>query len=99
MDSQTVKRVTGIAPIVMSLLALAVVIEGMVEFGKHPPTDEGWQAHIFQVLMVAQVPVILLFIVTSWQSLKKSLPVLGAQVFFWALAVATLGAWEFLYLR
>ena len=81
MDSPTARRISAIAPIVMSLVSLAVVIEGHFEFGSSPPTDEGWQAHIFQLMMVFQLPIIVLFVVASWRSLQRSLPVIGAQAF------------------
>jgi hypothetical protein len=87
MDAGRVKRVCGIAPIVMSLIALALVIEGVIEFGNRPPADEGWQAHIFQILMAAELPVIIAFVAMSWRSLKRSLPTLGAQVLLWMVAV------------
>ena len=87
MDSSRVKRFCRIAPIVMSLIALAIVFEGVIEFGSHPPGDEGWQAHIFQILMIAELPIILAFIAMSWHSLKKNLPTLGTQVVLWAVAV------------
>lgn len=90
MDSPAVKRTIAFAPIVMSLLALAIVIEGHIEFGSHPPPDEGWQAHLFQLMMVAAPPIILLFIASSWRSLKRNLPILAAQVFLWLLALGAL---------
>jgi hypothetical protein len=90
MDSRTVKRVTAYAPIIMSLAALAIVVEGHFEFGSHPPADEGWQAHLFQLLMVLAVPIILLFIVISWRTLKQAMPVLAAQVILWLLALGAL---------
>ncbi len=87
MDASRVKRFCGVAPIVMSLIALALVIEGVIEFGNHPPTDEGWQAHIFQILMVIQLPIIAAFVAMNWRSLRRNLPTLGAQIFLWAIAV------------
>ncbi|MGA3345081.1 MAG: hypothetical protein ABSC76_09465 [Terracidiphilus sp.] len=87
MDAARVKRVCGIAPIVMSLIALALVIEGVIEFGDHPPADEGWQAHIFQILIVTELPVIAAFAVMSWHSLKRSLPTIGVQALLWLVAV------------
>ena len=90
MDSPAVKRITAFAPIVLSLTALAIVIEGHLEFGSHPPADEGWQAHTFQLLMVAALPIILLFIANTWRSLKHNLPILAAQVFSWLLALGAL---------
>jgi hypothetical protein len=91
-DSNKLKRVCGIAPIAMSLIALALVIEGVIEFGNHPPADEGWQAHIFQILMVAELPIIVAFVAQSWRSLKQNLPTLAAQGLLWA---AALGAVRF----
>jgi hypothetical protein len=86
------KRICGIAPIAMSLIALAIVVEGVIEFGNHPPADEGWQAHIFQILMVAELPIIVAFIALSWRSLKQNLPTLAAQGLLWT---AALGAVRF----
>jgi hypothetical protein len=74
----------------MSLASLAIVIEGHIEFGNLPPADEGWQAHLFQLLMVLAVPIILLFIAISWRSLKQALPILAAQVILWLLALGAL---------
>lgn len=90
MDPRTVKRISAIAPIIMSLIALAIVIEGHFEFGNHPPADEGWQAHLFQLLMVLQIPIILVYIAISWRTLKQALPVLAAQVILWLLALGAL---------
>ena len=87
MDARKLTRFCGIAPIVMSLISLALVIEGAIEFRNHPPADEGWQAHIFQILMVAQLPIILAFVVVGWHSLKQNLPTLGVQVLLWAVAL------------
>jgi len=90
MDPRTVKRISAYAPMVLSLAALAIVIEGHIEFGSLPPADEGWQAHLFQLLMVLAAPIILLYIAISWRSLKQALPVLAVQVFLWLLALGAL---------
>jgi hypothetical protein len=74
----------------MSLAALALVVEGAIQFGSHPLADEGWQAHTFQLLMIVQVPIILLFIANNWRSLRQHLPVLAAQVALWLLALGAL---------
>jgi hypothetical protein len=86
MDARIAKRVCGIAPIVMSLIALVLVIEGVIEVGNHPPADEGWQAHIFQILMIAELPIIFAFVLMNRHSLKRILPTLGAQVLLWLIA-------------
>jgi hypothetical protein len=69
----------------MSLLALALVIEGLVQFGTHHrEVDEGWQAHLFQILMILQVPVVLLFAATAnWKQPSRPLLVLGLQTAAW----------------
>jgi len=87
LESQTARRFTALAPIAMSLLALALAIEGHLEFGNHPPADEGWQAHLFQLLIVLQAPIVVLFVVSRWRSLRALLPVLAAQVFVCLLAL------------
>jgi hypothetical protein len=74
------RRTSRYAPLAMSLIALAVVLEGAIEFGTQPPKDEGWQAHIWQLLMVLQLPIVLLFIATSWRSLRRILPMLALQL-------------------
>jgi len=89
-DARRVTRFCGIVPMVMSLISLAIVIEGAIEFGNHPPADEGWQAHIFQILMVTQLPIILAYVVISRQSMKRNLPTLGAQLLLWAVALGAL---------
>ena len=91
-NSLAVKRLTGFAPICMSVLALALVAEGVLQYGNHPPADEGWQAHLFQLLMAIQIPIILIFVGVCWRHLRQNLPVLAAQVFLW---LAALGAVRF----
>jgi len=62
--NQSITRVTGYTPVLMSLIALAVVWLGLVEIGFDParyPKDEGSAAHIWQLLMGLQLPIILLF--------------------------------------
>jgi hypothetical protein len=80
-------RFCGFAPIAMSLICLALVFEGAIEFRSHPQADEGWQAHIFQILMVTQLPIIFAFLVMGSHSLKQKLPTLGLQFLLWAVAL------------
>ncbi len=89
MNSRRAQYVMGFAPIVMSLIALGIVAEGLVEFGSQRPVDEGWQAHIFQILMVLELPLIVLFVVNNWRTMRRSLPMLGAQVLLWLIAVGS----------
>ena len=55
------KRPTAYLPIVMSLAALSLVLGHVAIYGIVHEADEGAPAHLFQILMAAQVPLILYF--------------------------------------
>jgi hypothetical protein len=59
------KNPSAFLPVVMSLLALAVVIVRVSLFGVARQADEGAAAHIWQVLMAGQLP-LLAFFVFKW---------------------------------
>src|ERR1700722_6088251 len=83
MVDRAIGRVAGYAAIILSLVALAVLIEGIAEFGLPPspcPSDEGWQAHIWQLAMVLQLPLMLLFVATGLRSFARTLPILALQL-------------------
>ena len=82
-----VKDPSAFLPIVMSLGALADVLVFIALHGPAPQPDEGAAAHIWQLLMVGQVPVIVLFVV-RWvhKSPRQALAIVALQV------VAALGA-------
>ena len=72
MNSQRINRVSGRIVILLSVIALLTVFSGYL----HPPqheTDEGAAAHIFQLSIVALVPMILLFLGTAdWKQPRQS---------------------------
>ena len=55
------KQPSALAPIAMSIAALAVVLGKVLIFGVVHEADEGAAAHVFQLLMAAQVPVVAYF--------------------------------------
>jgi len=55
------KRPSAFLPVVMSLAALATVLMFIAEHGTAPQRDEGTAAHIWQLLMAAQVPIVVFF--------------------------------------
>ena len=57
----TLRRPTAFVPMAMSLAALAVVVGHIVLFGTAREADEGTAAHLWQLLMAGQLPVIALF--------------------------------------
>ena len=68
MDRRKINRICGVVPVVFSLAAFLVVIAAIVTGWERGETDEGAMAHIFQLLIVAQVPFILVFLVTAdWE--------------------------------
>ena len=88
-NRQPLNRILMLAPIVCSLLALGLVL-GNVVVGTQPQADEGTSAHLFQLLIAAQLPLVLLFAATAnWTRPARPLLALFVQ----ALAgLAALGA-------
>ncbi len=82
-----VKDPSAFLPIVMSLGALAHVLVFLALRGPAPQPDEGAAAHIWQLLIAGQVPVIVWFI-ARWvfKSPRQALAIVALQV------VAALGA-------
>ena len=54
---------SALVPMAMSLAALAVVLGHLALMGAVSQADEGPAAHIFQLLLVGQVPVVAFFAV------------------------------------
>ena len=82
-----IKRPSAFVPVVMSMAAVAVVLVHIVMSGTDRQADEGTAAHLWQLLMAAQIPIIAFFAI-RWlpQSPRSALPVLTLQ------AVAALAA-------
>ena len=76
-----VKRPSAFLPVIMSFAALATVLFYLLLHGPAPQSDEGAAAHIWQLLMVSQVPIVAFFAV-RWapKSPKQALPILALQL-------------------
>ncbi|MES2178635.1 MAG: hypothetical protein V4550_12320 [Gemmatimonadota bacterium] len=59
--SKMIRQPSALAPLIMSLAALATVGLHVARFGTQPQADEGAAAHIWQLLMAAQFFVISYF--------------------------------------
>ena len=92
--STMIKQPSGFLPVAMSLAALATVLVHVAMFGTAREADEGTAAHIWQLLMVAQVPIIAFFAI-KWlpRTPRHALPVLALQA---AAALAALAPVFFL---
>ena len=60
--SFVLRKPSAILPLLMSAAALVVVIVHLVTQGVAREADEGAAAHLFQLLIGAQVPVVLYFL-------------------------------------
>ena len=63
MNVTLMKQPSGFIPIAMSLAALALVLGHIAIFGVVHEADEGTAAHLWQLLMAGQIPVVAYFAV------------------------------------
>jgi hypothetical protein len=91
--SAMIKRPSAFVPVAMSFAALAIVLVHIIMSGAAREADEGTAAHLWQLLMAAQIPIIAFFAI-RWlpQSPRSALAVLALQ------AVAALAALAPVYL-
>ena len=94
MSSQPLKSPAAWLPIAMSLVAFAVVLGHIAFFGHAREADEGPAAHLFQILMAGQLPIIAFFAL-KWlpQDASHAARVLGMQIA--AALVACAPVWYF----
>ena len=80
MNVSLMKQPSALLPIAMSLAALALVLGHVALYGAVHEADEGTAAHLFQLLMAAQIPVAGFFAV-KWlpRDPGKTLRVLALQ--------------------
>jgi len=78
--STMMKQPSAFLPVSMSLAALATVLVHLVGVGTAREADEGTAAHVWQLLMAAQVPVIAFFAI-KWlpRAPRRALLVLAIQ--------------------
>jgi hypothetical protein len=75
------KRPSAFLPVLMSLAALAIVIIHIIRLGTAREADEGASAHLWQILMAGQLPIIAFFAI-KWlpRTPRTALAVLAAQM-------------------
>ena len=74
------KHPSAFLPVAMSLGAIATIVIHVALHGTAPQPDEGAAAHIWQLLMAAQAPIVLFFAI-KWvpQSPRQAAPILVLQ--------------------
>jgi len=93
MNTSPIRQPSAIIPIAMSIAAIATVLYHIAMFGIARQSDEGAAAHIWQLLMAGQVPIVAFYAI-KWlpRTPRAALQVLGVQV------AAALGALAPVYL-
>ena len=84
------RQPTGYLPVVMSLGALAMIVSFVAVHGVVHQADEGAQAHLWQLLVAGQVPLIIYFALrwlpTAGRAALVVLAVQGAALLLLAIA-------------
>ena len=90
MTQARVSRIAAILPLAFSALAFAIVMSNVLS-GVRPQPDEDASAHLWQLLIIAQLPLILLFAATAdW---RRWTPVLVIGLQLVGIGLACLPVW------
>jgi hypothetical protein len=86
---EMIRKPSAFVPLAMSLAAIALLLGYLIVHGPAPQEDEGAAAHLFQLLLVAQLPVIAYFAL-RWlpRFPRQGLEVLALQAFAGIAALA-----------
>jgi hypothetical protein len=75
------RRPSAFVPLMMSLAAITMVLVHAALFGIVHEPDEGTPAHVFQLLMMAQLPIIAIFILRRVTSAPRAtIEIVGLQI-------------------
>ena len=81
MNAEMRRRPSAFVPPVLSLAALAIVGCHVAMYGPTPEADEGTAAHLWQLLMAAQLPFMALFFFKWFLSTPRvAAPILVLQI-------------------
>ena len=80
MNISIMKKPSAFLPLAMSFAALATVLVHVAMFGVAREADEGTAAHLWQILMAAQIPIVAFFAI-KWlpRTPRQALLVLTLQ--------------------
>ena len=96
MNAGMLKHPSAYVPPALSLAAMMVVLVHVAVYGAAREADEGAMAHLWQLLMVAQVPFIGFFLIKRLPQAPRAVwPVLALQI---AAALTALAPVYFLHL-
>lgn len=88
-DNSLLREPSAWIPFMMSLAALAMILGYVAIFGIVHQTDEGTPAHLFQLIMLAQLPIAAYF-AFKWLPKRPgpALLVLALQAVGWIIPIA-----------
>ena len=87
--STMIRQPSAFLPVTMSLIALGIVLGHIALFGAAREADEGTAAHLWQLLMAVQLPIVAFFAI-KWlpQAPKEASYVLALQALAGLAALA-----------
>ena len=94
MNATLIRRPSALLPVVMSLAALATVMAYATMFGTARQADEGTAAHLWQLLMAGQLPVVAFFAI-KWLPAEPRQAVLVLALQVGAALAALFPVWWF----
>ena len=88
-NDSLLKKPTAFLPLLLSLAALAMVLVHWAIFGIMQESDEGTLAHLFQILMIVQIPVAIYFLL-NWvdRKPKQTMLIIALQALAGVAAIA-----------
>jgi hypothetical protein len=94
MNGSLLRRPSALIPVAMSVTALGIVLGYAAMFGVARQADEGAAAHIWQLLMAGQVPVVAFFAI-KWLPTQPRQGLLVLALQLGAAVAAMFPVWWF----
>ena len=90
-----IRQPSAFVPVGMSLIGIALVVAHVAIYGSGREADEGATAHLWQLLMVGQLPVIGYFLI-AWlrRAPRQTLEVIAIQCCAALAAIAPVYFWN-----
>ncbi len=67
------RRISAWLPITMSMTAVLLTLVRLLSVGRQPDLDEGFYAHLWQLLMAAQIPVAVVYLVKTPRAARRQM--------------------------
>lgn len=89
MDQPSIKFPSAFVPMILSSAALAIVIGHIALYGVARDADEGTAAHLFQLLVAAEIPAMIYFVMRWFpRNPRRTVPLLGLQLLLLCAALS-----------